>query len=272
MKNVFKLTNKYIILTTPLILFSLISTFYLAITASGNVINVLFSILLSVLMSVAFISGWFYMVKNAVINNRNDENANNLIVDFPSGVGEYFLPSLGLMINIILLFILCIAFTHIVGVKFIGVISIPTDVLVKSLSNTANLKTFLMSLSTEQLVILNKWVLLLFGAMTCFYFLVMFYLPSLFFKSKNPYKALFLSFKDLFSRHIFKNIGLFMMIYGGYCIFSLLSALCVAIPILHFIVLFANFYYFTFMAVCLFYFYNKIFVESQLGKNIDTRI
>ena len=43
------------------------------------------------MMMAAFLSGWFYMVTKAV---ENPEGKENLIPEFASGVGEYFLPIL----------------------------------------------------------------------------------------------------------------------------------------------------------------------------------
>ena len=92
-KEVFSLTNKYIVLLTPLIIFSLVSNVYLAISSTGKVINLLFAIILSALMFGAFIAGWFKMVKLSVSSTLHDKNPNNLMKEFVPGVGEYFLPS-----------------------------------------------------------------------------------------------------------------------------------------------------------------------------------
>ena len=95
MQKVFNLVNKYIILTTPLILFSFISNIYMIVSAtSGKLIIMLTSILLFILMTAAFIAGWFNMIKIAV-KNPDKEDVNSLMKDFLSGVGEYILPSLG---------------------------------------------------------------------------------------------------------------------------------------------------------------------------------
>ena len=63
MDKIFKLTNKYIILATPLILFSLISNLYFAFSAQGKLLNLLIALFLILLMTGAFIAGWFNMIK-----------------------------------------------------------------------------------------------------------------------------------------------------------------------------------------------------------------
>ena len=100
MKKIFSLTNKYIILATPLILFSLISGIYLTVSAAGKVINLLIAIILFTFMLAAFIAGWFNMIKFAV-KDGYDDDPNALIKEFTPGVGEYFLPALGSILVII---------------------------------------------------------------------------------------------------------------------------------------------------------------------------
>ena len=47
MQKVFNLTNKYIVLATPLILYSLFSTVYMAVSISGGkIINLIFAFIL----------------------------------------------------------------------------------------------------------------------------------------------------------------------------------------------------------------------------------
>ena len=106
-KEVFNITNKYIMLATPLILYSLVSSVYLAASATGRVLNILIAVLLFLLMTGAFIAGWFNMVKLAV-SYPDSREPNTIIKEFTAGVGEYFLPSLGVLFNILLITLLII--------------------------------------------------------------------------------------------------------------------------------------------------------------------
>lgn len=62
-KESFNLTNKYIILATPLILFSLLSSLYILFSLGGNLVSLLIALVLFILMLAAFISGWSFMLK-----------------------------------------------------------------------------------------------------------------------------------------------------------------------------------------------------------------
>ncbi|MBE7711288.1 MAG: hypothetical protein E7Z92_04015 [Cyanobacteria bacterium SIG31] len=272
MKQVFNLTNKYLILLTPLLLYSLFSSVYLAASAvGGKYINMIFAIVLFFFMTGAFIAGWFNMIKLAVANDIR-EDANSLIKEFPTGVGEYFLSSLGAMLNILVFTIFMLIISFQLGMHFIGDIGISAEAFSKALESTAALKVFVASLTTEQLSKLNSWNLNLLGSMTLTYFLVILYLPAIFFKSKNPFKAILISLKDLFSKNFIRTLGVYSLIFVGNFIISILSAVFTGNVIMHFIVTLANFYFITLAGLGIFYYYYNYFVKLQLGQNIDVKI
>ena len=196
MNKVFKLTNKYIILTTPLVIFSLISNVYFAISAQGKIINILISILLLFLMVSAFIAGWGNMLKIAVLNK--DENTQiSITKDFISGVGEYFLSSIQVLANMFLFFILVLIGITLTGSHIIGDIGVSPDALTKALENQEALRSFYLSLTKTQIIKINQWNLLILFGLSGAYLSTMLYIPTMFFKQKNPYKSLIISIKDL---------------------------------------------------------------------------
>ncbi len=271
MKKVFELTNRYIILGTPLILFSLLSTIYLAVSARGTVIHLLIAIILFGLMTAAFAAGWFNMVKNAVLE-PDREDVNSLIKDFTPGVGEYFLSSLGMIFNVMLISLLVLIIASLLGMRIIGNPNISIEALNAAVQTPESLKVFLASLSKEQLVKINLWNILLLGAMAFNYFIEMLYLPAMFFKSKNPFIAFFIGLKDLFSRKFFTNLGIFILLFVVYSVISILSAAFIRSTIIHFVLTLANFYFVTCASVGVFYYYHNNFVKPQIGQNIDTRV
>ena len=259
-KDSFQLTNKYIILATPLILFSLLSSLYILFSVGGNLLSLLIALLLFGLMVGAFLSGWFFMIKTCV-SNPEQEDPNVLLKEFPAGVGEYFLPVLGLMINTMVISVLLILVSYFVGMKLIGDIGITPEALTKGMESFAAMKTFLGGLTQEQIFKLNAWNMLLFFTMSVTYFLIMFYSPALFFKDKNPFKAYFLSLKDLFSKKFFTNFGLFLILFVSYFILSIFTTLFGANVIMHFVFTLINFYYLVFVAVMVYNYYYKNFVQ-----------
>lgn len=271
MQKVFNITNKYIVLATPLILFSLLSTIYLAVSARGALINILIALVLFALMTGAFIAGWFNMIKKAILE-PDKEDPNSLMKEFPSGVGEYFLPALGSLIIMMIFSILLIGLSYFVGMQFIGDPGISADAFSKAATSPEALKAFIASLSTEQLLKINEWNLLLLGTMALTYFLMMLYIPAIFFKNKNPFIAFFISLKDIFGKCFLKTLGIYLLIFITYFVISILAALFVGITAVHFLVTLLNFYFVTFAAVGVFYYYYHSFVKPKIGCNIDTKI
>lgn len=266
-RDSFRLTNKYIILATPLILFSLLSSLYILFSIGGNKISLIIALVLFTLMLGAFLSGWFFMIREG-IKNPEMEEPNFLIKDFPAGVGEYFLPALGLIVVVFVIASALLLAAYFAGMKLIGDIGIPTDVLAKGMESYEGLKSMLLSLNKEQLFKLNAWNLLLFGTMTLTYFAIMFYAPAMFFKEKNPVKAYFVSLKDLFSRKFLLNVLLFLTLFFSYFILSILTTIFGLNIITHFVFTIINFYYLVFMAVLLFnyYYINYARIGSQIDK------
>lgn len=272
MREIFQLTNKNIGLATPLILYSIITSIYIAFMSQGTVLGALVGVLLFGLMFTAFIAGWFNMAKFAILNPDRDETTTWLIKEFAPGVGNYFLPSLGASIIMLILSLVFVIVTAFVGMKLIGNPGITSDALTKAMENTQALKDFLISLSPEQLVVINKWNFLMLGSMTVFYFLIFLYIPALFFSSKNPLKAYWISLKNTFSKKFFNTLGIFVTMFIINFILTILSALFAGGTIPHFIITLANFYFLTLAAIWLFQYYHKSFIEEQLGKNFDETI
>ena len=273
MQKVFNLTNKYIVVATPLILFSILVNIYIFMSASaGNkVINLVCAPFIIFLMCSAFISGWFGMIKSAIINpDRNEPNS--LISEFPQYVGEYFLSSLGLMFILFLINLLLVVLIYISGMHFIGNPGISSAAFAKAAADTETLKTFIYSLPTYQLTKLCFWNLLIISGITFGYFTVFLYIPTLFFKTKNPIKAYFISLKNLLGRKIILNALLYFLIFVLYLLISLISALTAGNMLLSFLMTLVSFYFMSAAAIGVFYYYHNNFVKPQIGENVNIRI
>lgn len=266
LKQSFMISNKYIILATPLIIFSLLSSFYIIFSANGTLLGLIFALILFSLMFVAFLSGWFCMVKDAISDEYPNE-PNSLIKKFPEGVGEYFLPVSG-MIFISFVFSSAIyILIYLLGIKYIGDIGISLEKFSQAMESTAALKLFVASLTKEQIIKINLWNLLILLTTAFIYYILMFYPTALFYKQKNPFKAFFVGLKDLFCRRFFKNLFLYTNLFVSYIILSIFTTIFGHNIIMHFIFTLVNFYYLVVVAVFVFnYYYNNYIC---VGKNID---
>ena len=268
-KESFKITNNYISIATPLILFSLISSLYLLFSSGGSKFGLIFTLFLFFLMTGAFLAGWFYMITKAIKTPENNEN-NSLISDFPAGVGEYFLSILGLLLNSFIISTVIIIAVILAGKKLIGSPDISYIQILNATESVETMKTLVSSLSNEQLVKINAWNLLLLLAFSFNYFIIMFYAPSLFFKRKNPFISIFIAIKDLFCRHFFKNIALYVLIITSYFCLTILSALIGTNIFIHFILTLINFYYITFITILIFNYYYSNY--AKVGSTIDKMV
>lgn len=267
LRESFKITNNYLIIATPLILFSLFSSIYLILSSGGNTLSLTITAVLSYLMAGAFLSGWFYMIVKAV-KNPNDEDKDRLIFEFPSGVGGYFLSILGFMLIVIFVSIGFIILTVVIGKELIGTVGISLNAFSDALYSFETMKAFLQSLNAEQMHKLKMWNLLLFFGMLTNYFVMMLYSAVLFFKEKNPIKAFLINIKDTFGRKFFKNLFLFIFICITYLVLSLVIALFGKNIFAHFILTLINFYYLTYIAILVFNYYYTNFAKK--GSEIDT--
>ena len=272
MKKILELTNRYIIVATPLLLFLFfISVYFMVIFRNGQFLHVLFGIVLFCLMSVAFAAGWANMIKSAV-DEKNYDEPYLIIKDFAPGVGEYFLPVLGLSCISFLINVIIFVLIYYAGMHFIGDIGVSVDTLSRAMSGPEALKVFLTSLSAEQFSKLSSWNILLLTTISAIYFLMMFYFPALFYETKNPFKAFFKSLRNLLGKKLLSNFGIYLLIFGINSLISIFSALVSNNTILSFILTLINFYFICCVVIGIFYYYNKNFVNKHLGNTIDTYI
>lgn len=265
----FRYTNKFIILATPLILFSLLSSLYLIFSVKGNMVSLILSLILFIAMLCVFLSGWLKMLTEAV-KEPEKEDANTILSLFTQGVGEYFLPTLGMVIITMLITAIVLKLSFLLGMKYIGDIGVDNVTFSRALNSTQSMYQFVNSLSVEQLVKITSWNFLFITSTSVLSLLLMFYSPTMFFKKKNPVMAFFISIKDLFSRKFFKNVLLFILISFSYIIISFLSALGSINIILHFIFTLLNFYYMVYIAILVFNYYYTNYVK--IGGTIDETV
>ena len=264
----FKLTNSNIVIATPLIFFSIISSLYLIFSSGGSIIGLVFSAVLFFLMLGAFLSGWFYMIANVVREPEIEDN--KLITDFPSGVGEYFLAILGMIVNVVIISAIIFVGTVYIGKKLIGGFGISYTQFVDAAQSVEAMKAFVESLTNEQLIKINYWNLLFFCSVILNYFILILYPSVILFKEKNPYKALIINLKDTFGHRVFKNVSLFLIVFILYLAVSLFTALVGKNIFAHFVLTLVNFYYMTYVGVLIFNYYYSNFIK--IGSNVDTTV
>lgn len=267
-RDTIKVTNDNIILATPLIVFMWLLSLYLGFSKSSvTSVPLLILFFTTVLfMTGAFFSGWFYMVKEAINLSKQvfvlDEDKSkavfNLLKIFPAGIGQYFLSFLGLIFISLVIMSFSGFISYHLGMALIGNLDLNVEQLKGILSSTVDMKTFLDSLTFEQLLKLNNWNMLILAFTSLISFLLMLWIPELVYKTKNPLIALFKSVVKIFKKP-WKAVKLFIFMSVLNFVLSFISTFSILNPILYFIMLIIYFYFLVYLVVLIFSYYDREF-------------
>lgn len=262
----FKITNENIILATPLVLFLFILSLYIEFTkrAPENVAAAILLLVTVLFMIGAFFAGWLFMTKQAVkISNQEFKNEEEkakasfgLLKDFNYGVGEFFFPFVGAAILYGIMIFLIILAAYKAGMHFIGDPGIDFVQVKKALASTAEMKTLINSLSTQQLAKINAWNFMLIGVTFVQSFLTMFWGSEIIYRTKNPLIALFKSIQSVFKKN-FGAIILFLYISLVNFVVSFINAVLTFNSILYFLSMLLYFYFIVYIVVLIFLYYER---------------
>ena len=270
-KENIKITNDNIILATPLILFMWLSSLY--ISFSKGAVNSLPLLILTgittLFMTSAFLAGWFYMVKKAVqlskqvfvLDTDKAKATLNLIKTIPTGIGKYFLSFVGQIIFSMVIFVITGIITYKLGMLLIGDVGIDPVQLKSVLSSSTEVRTFLDTLTIDQLIKLNNWNLLLMLTTGILSFLLMLWIPEILFQTKNPFTALFKSIAKIFKKPM-KSIKLFLFITVLNFGISFVSTFSMLNPFIYFVMMVMYFYFLVYLVVLIFTYYDREFTEQ----------
>ncbi len=274
-KDSFKTATDCIILAIPFVLFMCILSFYFAF--SNSVVDTpakLGLAFFTVLFMVgAFLSGWFYMVKNAiqiskVVYVMDEDRAKatmNLFKDIPYGIGKYFISFILMALAFILIVSITAYLVLAIGNEFIGNV-FTSEQITMALSSTQDMKAFIDSLDITQKEKLFLWNLLIMCTTTFMSYLLMLWIPEIIYKTMNPLIALFKSIGKLFIKFP-KTLLLFVYISILNIIMSFLSTFTLVHPLLYILIMVIYFYFIVYVVVLVFSFYEKEFCEGESNED-----
>lgn len=277
-KQAFKITNDNIILTTPLVLFLLLTSIYFdfAQGAPKTIPSAMLLLITTLFMFSAFFSGWFFMTKKAVKLNEKefmtDEDkakaSFNLIKEFPVGIGEYFFSFVGGLILYSAMFIAISYLAYHIGAHFIGKPELNIAEIKTLLNATALTKT---TMSAKQLTNILMWTSLLFIVTMFYSYITMFWAAQVVSGTKNPLIAFIKSLSFTF-KNFLSTIILFVYInILSYLVSMLMNLMAMIPPKVYFISLITYlaamiiyFYFVVYSVVLIFLYYDK---EANKAKN-----
>ena len=274
-KKSFGILVKNSAMMQPLIFYSLIMLFFPMCMGtrvfSSIQISFAFGILM-LLLFTAFLSGWFNTIKFAIDNykefNKNDEDYAMQVArynldtgkNFFSGVGEYFAP----VLVVVLVYFVISFVIFILGFYIYKIDNLTVDIL-KDVN--------LMSAYIQNNPKFIYFITFVTGAIQFLQFLIMFWLPKIFYETKNPLKALFSSIGFEF-KHFWYSIGLYLFIVFTSIFFNILGALFNQFYILSLIFMIISLYYINYVFVLIFNGYKSkvLQIEVQKMNNMDVFI
>lgn len=269
-KDCFKTTNDCIILATPLILFlSAISWYFNYAADSVNSIpKLILAIVTILIMASAFSAAWFYLTKKTlklsrkvfVLEKDRAKEFKELLLSIPRGIGQLFLPFMGLIFLTSLIYGGLLWGITTFVVNHIGTINIELLDSNNLLLSSNELIEEITGLAKNEIIVIYSWYILVLSGSSILSFLGMLWIPEIIYGEKNPFKALFLGVKKLFLTFP-KSLLLFIYINFLLLISSILNTVLMFNPIAYFVVLLLYYYLIVYIVVLLFSYYEQSFIK-----------
>jgi len=170
-----------------------------------------------VVMTGAFCSSWFYMVKKGIETSKGiyvldadrAKAIGNLLKLMPRGIAKFFLP----IICALMLFKVCsiclYLLINITGTALIGEIYTAEQASQIISLTPQEMISFLGTLSDEQITKLRLWNLLIISTTTIYLFSIMLWIPEIIYSTQNPIIALLKSIQKVYKK-FWKSVALFL--------------------------------------------------------------
>ena len=261
-----KLTKNNLMVIQPLFLGVLILMFIAKPLYTRTALDLGFYISAAILVLCvsAFISGWYNCIKYTISlkdkvyidkdNYKNDQL--EILKQFFPGVSEYFL-SITAMLSVYIGLVIVISYYLDIFIKNLltnAGISHELFRIINS-SNQQEIKQFIGTLSNSQ----AETLLVSFGILALcvflFHFSILWFGPAVFYKTKNPFLAIFENFKFLFKNFI-PSIVIFITLTAINLFISFLTMIC-GNGILSFIPFLCFFFYILYYIVTVFMYYEQ---------------
>ena len=259
-KEAFNITYENLICISPLILFMILISLYLG-AAKVSIVNALslcISIFSLIIMFAIFLSGWFYMIKMAIINSRfsliNLQKDFELLKVFPTGVADYFLTFVYFICCALFILFVIFLVDYVIAIKFIGPVGLELNDLVK-FRDLTTFQYLFADLTYEQIIKLSGWVFLYVVSTITYSLFTLMWVPYLIFRTKNIFMALWYSIKDAFTSPKILTLLLGLIIIN--CAFAVINSYIMLNPFLFFIMTMIYIFFIAHMSMLVFLYYDK---------------
>lgn len=266
LKETFAILNKNLWLLFLFMTISYIGLVYFSVlrASAHNTTQITIGIVTLLFIVVAGVAGFFHTLRSTVdAEMTNDETPRlELLKSFPKGVSEYFLPAFGIIVIYLIITTLVFSAAMLIGKNLIGTFSFTPEELGKAMGSVEALAEFQKNVSPEDLLKLSKWHLLYLTLSSILTYLLIYWLPETFYKTKNSVLSLWRAVKKVVLNPLI-TLQLLITLVLINILTSVIMALFMPIPILTFLVYFVYFYGLLYILILTFNFYRNKFVETE---------
>lgn len=266
LKETFAILNKNLWLLFLFMTISYIGLVYFSVlrASAHNTTQITIGIVTLLFIVVAGVAGFFHTLRSTVdAEMTNDETPRlELLKSFPKGVSEYFLPAFGIIVIYLIITTLVFSAAMLIGKNLIGTFSFTPEELGKAMGSVEALAEFQKNVSPEDLLKLSKWHLLYLTLSSILTYLLIYWLPETFYKTKNSVLSLWRAVKKVVLNPLI-TLQLLITLVLINILTSVIMALFMPIPVLTFLVYFVYFYGLLYILILTFNFYRNKFVETE---------
>ena len=266
LKETFAILNKNLWLLFLFMTISYIGLVYFSVlrATAHNTTQITIGIVTLLFIVVAGVAGFFHTLRSTVdAEMTNDETPRlELLKSFPKGVSEYFLPAFGIIVIYLIITTLVFSAAMLIGKNLIGTFSFTPEELGKAMGSVEALAEFQKNVSPEDLLKLSKWHLLYLTLSSILTYLLIYWLPETFYKTKNSVLSLWRAVKKVVLNPLI-TLQLLITLVLINIITSVIMALFMPIPVVTCLVYFVYFYGLLYILILTFNFYRNKFVETE---------
>ncbi len=263
LKETFVILNRNLWLLFLLMTVSYVGMIYFGILrgVANTFVELIIGAVTLMFIAVAGVAGFFNTLRATVDSqDLSDEEVSklDLLKAFPKGVSEYFFPAFGVILIYSIVVILMFMTVIYVGKHVIGMFSFTAEDLSKALTSVEALSEFQKSIQPDDLAKLSKWHLLYVGFTSLMTYLLIYWLPEVFYNTKN---ALFAFFKAVQKAIMspFRTLKLFCLVVLVNILTSVVMTLMLPFPLVFFLAYFVYFYGLLYVLMLIFNYYKREF-------------
>lgn len=267
LKETFAILNKNLWLLFLFMTISYVGLTYFIILRNfaDSMLQISIGLITLLFIAVAGVAGFFHALRSTIDAEYSTEERSRfeLLKTFSKGVSEYIFSAFGIIILYIIISSVAFGLALVIGKNLIGLFSFSPEAFANAMTSPETLNEFMKNITPEDMFKLSKWHLLYLAMSSILAFLLLYWLPETFYKTKNSVLSLFYAVKKVVL-NLLATLQLFLTITLVNIGFSLIMGVLTPFPIMRFLVYFLYFYGLLYVFLLSFNFYRAKFIVNEL--------